>query len=101
MGEDSVFNSELKEMRDAIVRASVSDGDGALSSETGSSRPLPHTAAVVKKFGNSIVKKMIKRANTTEAAGNSNRIRHVVDKMLFNYRNIGTILCLFVKSAII
>ncbi len=90
MGEDSVFNGNLTFLRDSIVAA------------TGSPKKLQE---VVLDYGKSTVfgmKKMVKQAlgDLQQHGGikkkqNSNKgkdmkkMKHIVDKMLFNYRNIG------------
>ena len=96
MGEDSVFNAHLADLRDSIVRASEKDGPGRTNVPEGESN-MPETAKVVKTFGNKIVKKMLDLAKNssklTNPKGESSKkvgnVKHVVDKMLFNYRNIG------------
>lgn len=82
-----MFNAMLGALRDDIVAASygkeVTDTDA--------------TAKVVKEYGDKIVDKMLSLAkNYTNAISSSDyssktktSIMRVVDKMLFNYRNIG------------
>ena len=112
-GEDSIFNNHLDTVRNAIVEASILDnetreaGGGGVTGNPHSH--LPNTAKQVAKHGKQIVKKMITLArNSSNASGstrtsgsgstnadadgkiaNKPKVKHVVDKMLFNYRNIG------------
>lgn len=80
MGEDSIFNGRLTEFRDDIVRII---GD--------KSHRLKDLQEVVVKHGDYVQGKMIEQAlNFTDVAGTSKPPKHVVDKMLFNYRNIGS-----------
>ena len=94
MGEDSVFNSNLAELRDSVVKASEIDGPGRTNAPEGESN-MPETAKVIRTFGNKIVdlaKNSSKLTNPkSEPAKKSGNVKHVVDKMLFNYRNIGKI----------
>jgi hypothetical protein len=103
MGEDSIFNGRLNSFRTDLVAAASNNRE---------------VRKVVNKHGNAIVQEMFKLAHTTEKAAetdkskNSKRrskskkpsgkdskgqsdVKHVVDKMLFNYRNIGMCLDCF------
>lgn len=95
-GEDSIFNNHLDAVRNAIVEASIMDNENVESMQARASGVtyLPNTAKQVSKHGKQIVKKMVAlaRNNTRDNSGKidkSIKIKHVVDKMLFNYRNIG------------
>jgi hypothetical protein len=95
MGEDSVFNANLTVLRDAVVQAT----------SIGSAEQLQN---VILDFGQSTVlgmRKMVRTAmgesrvsannqkklqsHTVSGEKDFKKLRHIVDKMLFNYRNIG------------
>jgi len=79
MGEDSVFNVHLPNFRDEVVK-SVSDGVKGMKS----------LKKVIEKHGKYVENVMIELArNSTTLSNKPKKIRHIVDKMLFNYRNIG------------
>jgi hypothetical protein len=83
MGEDSIFNAELSQIRDDIVGAYTSK-DPAKTEQR-----LKETA---RYHANRVVNKMLSlAANATneDKGGKPHVPRRVVDKMLFNYRNIG------------
>jgi len=84
IGEDSIFNGRLALARDAIVAAVGSGDQGAVA------RTVAHHA-------NGITKAMRGRVPESKRS----EIKHVVDKMLFNYRNIGFIHLLFPHAPII
>lgn len=99
MGEDSLFNGNLTAFRDALVRA---------SSIPSRSEQVVAVEQVLKDYGTGTARKMRKLAlqklsESSSGSGNdgegsegsktlakSKKLKHVVDKMLFNYRNIGT-----------
>lgn len=87
MGEESIFNPMLPTIRDDIVKYYDNGNWDAV-------RP------VVRDHAATVVKKMIDLAKKQDASSNST-VKHVVDKMLFNYRNIGFIHLLFPKAVII
>lgn len=72
-----MFNSRLTELRDGIVRAM----------EANETMRLIDT---VKNFGDATERKMLDLARADLSADESSQVKRVVDKMLFNYRNIGT-----------
>lgn len=79
MGEDSIFNVNLPKFRDEIVVA-VND---AINGKK-------QMKSIIRKHGKYIEARMIEQArNFTTGMGLTNHISHVVDKMLFNFRNIG------------
>ena len=87
MGEDSVFNGNLTYLRDAMVQVNTDENS------------QKRLESVLLDFGQSTVqgmKKMVRQTVGEQAKGktkNANKdwkkMRHIVDKMLFNYRNIG------------
>lgn len=92
MGEDSFFNSGLNQLRDDLVEV-ISLNDNIA------------TQRVLQTYGKSVVDKMVNQAlndsnNVDKSVGNA-RPRRVVDKMLFNYRNIGFIHLIFPRAVII
>ena len=93
IGEDSVFNSNLNTIRDAIVEAHLrqqENNDPNVLSDTiaaQAKRILKLTSAKVKEIGDGVKQK--------------GKIKRVVDKMLFNYRNIGFIHMIFPNATII
>jgi tetratricopeptide (TPR) repeat protein len=105
MGEDSVFNAHLSDLRDGIVAASEEDQrDRQVNMEAGGVT-MPATAKTVNKFGKLVTRKMLSLAkNATTASGKmakEGEVKHVVDKMLFNYRNIGFIHLVFPNAVIL
>mmetsp|Transcript_2943 Transcript_2943/g.4462 ORF Transcript_2943/g.4462 Transcript_2943/m.4462 type:complete len:1306 (-) Transcript_2943:83-4000(-) len=88
LGEDSVFNSHLPLVRNDIVQASA-EGPGRVYD-------------VVEKSAKMILKKMHKQSRELNINDSSKRkVKRMVDKMLFNYRNIGFIHLLFPHAVIL
>lgn len=87
MGEDSIFNSNLPEIKDHIVEAASKTPDDVQK--------------VVLKDSKKIVTKMLTIAKEMDSENSKEKIKHVVDKMLFNYRNIGFIHLLFPDAIIL
>lgn len=109
MGEDSIFNGQLNAFRNELVKA-LSDPAGTAAVHN---LVLRHAEAVDEKmleiamkdlqqnFGSELGKSKKRRktgkgggsaSNKTriaDGAANPIKLKHVVDKMLFNYRNIG------------
>lgn len=79
-GEDSIFNLNLDSFRNAVVKT-ISGGD------------LKKLQKVIQKHGSYVEKHMLEvawNASSTDSAKRKSRAdTRVVDKMLFNYRNIG------------
>ncbi|CAN0040385.1 unnamed protein product, partial [Ectocarpus fasciculatus] len=92
MGEDSFFNSGLSKFRDELVEA-LSLNDNAA------------TERVLKSYGKSVVTQMVNRSMNDESnvdkMARKVKPKRVVDKMLFNYRNIGFIHLIFPKAVIL
>eukprot|EP01036_Dinobryon_divergens_P022684 gene22684-30966_t len=87
MGEDSVFNGNISSFRDRLVAAGNQGGQPAMEK-------------VVLDYGAATVRKMRDLA----AGGRRNesrRVKHVIDKMLFNYRNIGLIHLVYPNALIL
>lgn len=87
LGEDSIFNSQLPEVKDHVVKAA-----------SGSSEDVEKTVAKDAKV---ITSKMVAMAKEMDEDSSKGKILRVVDKMLFNYRNIGFIHLLFPQAAIL
>lgn len=92
IGEDSIFNSNLNVIRDAIVAAHVAQ------QETGD--PLALSSAVEAQ-AKRILRLTAAKVREGDGVAQKGKIRRVVDKMLFNYRNIGFIHMVFPRAAII
>eukprot|EP01041_Mallomonas_annulata_P013383 gene13383-28372_t len=91
MGEDSVFNPVLDELRNDLVE---------VLSKSGQTNDA--VKKVVQKHGKRVVAKMLSLASTaTTNTTRSGKVKRVVDKMLFNYRNIGFIHLVFPNAVII
>ena len=84
MGEDSIFNSNLHEVK---VQAA--------------SKTAEVVQNVVLKDAKKIVSKMLSVAKDMDPESSKEKIKRVVDKMLFNYRNIGFIHLLFPQAVIL
>ena len=95
MGEDSVFNGNLPQIRNDIVSilASAPTGPGAAAEHTKA------VNAVVKRHSKAVVSGM--RDKVPEGRQAEAVINYIVDKMLFNFRNVGFIHLLFPKAKII
>jgi tetratricopeptide (TPR) repeat protein len=93
MGEDSHFNSGLGEFRDGLVKAISSNSDDA-------------TRKSLHSYAKLVVSKMVNESlndvnNVDNIGGIAKRPKRVIDKMLFNYRNIGFIHLVFPKAVIL
>lgn len=89
MGEDSIFNGNLPKLRDEMVTASETGG---------------HASVEEVILGNAeyTIRKMKDRARShfaknPELYGNRTikSVKKITDKMLFNYKNLGTYLRMF------
>lgn len=92
IGEDSIFNSNLNVIRDAIVAAHVKQ------QETQDPTVLRDAIASQAKRVLKLTASKVKEGDGVKQKG---KIKRVVDKMLFNYRNIGFIHMIFPNAAII
>ena len=92
IGEESVFNPYIPLIRDAIVQVL-----------TKSAEDIDGIKRVVDKYGKKVVSEMLEVAKNDTKASNKNagKIKRVVDKMLFNYRNIGFIHLTFPNAVIL
>lgn len=93
IGEDSIFNSNLNSIRDAIVAAHTKmqeNHDPDVLAKT-----IAHEARRVLKLTASKVREV------RDGVQQKGKIKRVVDKMLFNYRNIGFIHLIFPRATII
>lgn len=133
MGEDSVFNSNLTSLRDALARSSFSDSRNredqmtsianilaeyhvltlhemqrvAVSVTSTDPKSSQKTSAVVAATGSSPILSsadaLSHRTSSNNSTNNSkyqkdlSQLRYIVDKMLFNYRNLGK-LCYLLLS---
>lgn len=79
-GEDSIFNANLDSFRNDIV-SSINNGN------------IGHLQEVIEQHGSFVEEHMLKVARkvTTDSAKKkaASARQVVIDKMLFNYRNIG------------
>jgi hypothetical protein len=91
MGEDSIFNGNLTMFRDELVDASNRKLDD--------DKPVED---VIKNFGKKTAIRMKNQAiKSIKNQGKIKNLKHVVDKMLFNYRNIGFIHLVYPNALII
>jgi tetratricopeptide (TPR) repeat protein len=88
MGEDSYFNSGLSSFRDKLVAAM-------------SSFDLTETQQVLKAYAAEVEGKMVNQSLNDPSRKRMAPAKRVVDKMLFNYRNIGFIRLLFPNAVIL
>lgn len=112
MGEDSILNANLTPFRDKLVKLSSKTVKFA---QEGNLKGMEDGNAAVRKhilkFGKKIAKDMKKVASDKYAGNNVTgnaipeesvkKIKHVVDKMLFNYRNIGFIHMIYPNAIIL
>eukprot|EP01042_Synura_sphagnicola_P000181 gene181-182_t len=90
IGEESVFNTALPPFRDELV--AVMQGDNAMKM----------IQKVVKRYGEGIILNMTTKARRMSAQdGRTQKYKRIVDKMLFNYKNIGLIHLVFPNAVII
>jgi hypothetical protein len=87
LGEDSLFNSQLPEIKDHVVKAASGTSD--------------EVRDVVAKDAKAVSSKMVAMAKEMDQDPSKGKILRVVDKMLFNYRNIGFIHLLFPQAVIL
>ena len=100
IGEDSIFNSKLPAVRDEIVSATA-QGHAKLNE-------------VVNRNAELIVNKMYDKADTLQEANNvvlnitnegrpnpREHVSHIVDKMLFNYPNVGLIHLIYPNAIVL
>jgi hypothetical protein len=95
MGEDSMFNANLTFLRDAIVRTTSSNqaslgvpGSASASQYYEASNKLKH---LLLDYGKSTVQSMKETAHNlyyVESNKDIQQLKYIVDKMLFNYKNI-------------
>ena len=89
LGEDSIFNSALPAFRDDLVQATATGDVVAVQN-------------VVRTHAANIIKKMKQTAKTEgKNDDNHHQLKRLVDKQLFNYRNIGFIRLMFPKAVIL
>jgi hypothetical protein len=93
IGEDSIFNSNLNDIRDAIVAAHVT------MQETNDPRVLPDAITAQAKRVLKLTSAKVREVG--DGVKQKGKIKRVVDKMLFNYRNIGFIHLIFPNASII
>lgn len=83
LGEDSVVNGNLPEFRDKLVRVATSGEDA------------------VQQYLEGSAQRYVEQMLAKVPAERRSRTKHVVDKMLFNYRNVGFIHILYPEAVII
>ena len=89
LGEDSIFNSALPAFRDDLVQATATGDVVAVQN-------------VVRTHAANIINKMKQTAKTEgKNDDNHHQLKRLVDKQLFNYRNIGFIRLMFPKAVIL
>ena len=88
LGEDSLFNSNLPEFRDKLVT-------------TIAKQDFVQVRDLVNSFGAKIVDKMKTTAYGFMNSTERNTISKMIDKMLFNYRNIGFIHLVYPNAVIL
>ena len=88
LGEDSIFNSNLPQFRDQLV-ATIAKQEFLLVRD------------LVNNFGLKIINRMKSAAQTFINTTEHNNIKRIIDKMLFNYRNIGFIHLVYPNAVIL
>lgn len=88
LGEDSIFNSNLPQFRDELV-ATIAKQEFLLVRD------------LVNNFGVKIVNRMKSAAQTFINTTEHNTMKRIIDKMLFNYRNIGFIHLVYPNAVIL
>jgi hypothetical protein len=88
IGEDSIFNGMLP----IVIRDILAAIENPSTVEA--------VAAVIQKHAENILDKMKQRADEVKGPGKG-QIRYIVDKMVFNFRNIGLIQLMFPHATII
>ncbi len=86
MGEDSIFNANLQELKDKLV---------SLAAEGRDTKDLQK---VITEYAKKVDKLMTK---TAKKDNKQIKFKHVVDKMLFNYRSIGFIHYVYPEAVIV
>lgn len=84
MGEDSIFNGNLPQFRDEVVQATMSESQ---------TQGISSVQGVILKHANLVINKMKDLAGNHDQNGGEKKFKKLVDKMLFNYRNIGMFFC--------
>lgn len=88
IGEDSIFNGQLNNIRNNVVAAVQISQD--------------KVRQAVDEDSKIVLKKMLLKANqSSDDTKKRQRVKRVVDKMLFNYRNVGFIHLLFPNAIIL
>jgi len=91
IGEDSVFNPAIQSLRDELLVVLGEEPEN-----------IKKVKKVVEKHGKQISMKMMSIAkNNTQGTPREGKIKRVVDKMLFNYKNIGFIHLVFPNAVIL
>lgn len=96
MGEDSVFNANLTALRDNIVAISSSSVD--------TYQNTADLEELLVDYGDQTVEKMKETAERLyyvegKAGSDQSTVKYIVDKMLFNYKNIRKNLFLLLFSS--
>jgi hypothetical protein len=82
LGEDSIFNGNLPDFRDSYVQATLNDYH--------SSHGISTVQEVILEHANLTISKMTHLAGKDNKNG-SKLFKKLIDKMLFNYKNIGMV----------
>lgn len=94
IGEESIFNAHLLTLRDGLVQASTSPRNPR--------KPYESMHQVVREFKKKMNQLMYAKVKGRLApAAGPGRTIYVVDKMLFNYRNIGFIHLVYPNAPIL
>lgn len=86
MGEDSIFNANLQELKDKLVSMATDGSD------------VKDLQRAVGEYAKKVDKLMIK---TVKKDDKNVKFKHIVDKMLFNYRSIGFIHYVYPEAVIL
>lgn len=92
-GENSVFNGNLEDIRNRIVKSTITGDVGSVS-------------ALTEDIADEVVDEMRKRweildANTENISGEKKKPKRFVDKMLTNYNNVGMIHMIYPNALIL
>ena len=96
-----MFNSDLPLFRNELVKSIDAYKTPGMPGQMGRGR---QPNEVVQDFGRAVWGKMLaeaKKASLSSKTLTTNPIRHVLDKMLFNYRNIGFIHLVYPQTPIL
>lgn len=96
-----MFNSDLPLFRNELVKSIDAYKTPGMPGQMGRGR---QPNEVVQDFGRAVWGKMLaeaKKASVSSKTLTTNPIRHVLDKMLFNYRNIGFIHLVYPQTPIL